>query len=243
MLKIKHLTKYFNGKKVLDDISLSIKKGEIAILLGASGVGKSTLLRILNNLDHADSAEVELDGKKLDLSTVNQTHTIGMVFQQFNLFDNLTVEHNITLPLVQTAGKTEPQAQAIAHDLLKKYQLFDKKNVYPSQLSGGQKQRLALARSLALKPEVVCLDEPTSALDPLLTTHVRNTIMQLADDGYIVLVATHDTTLLKKMPCTIYLMQNGKIIEQANSTNFFENVAAYPYLQAFIAGDVENSAH
>lgn len=239
MLKIKNLIKKFNNKLILNDISLHIKRGEIAVLLGASGVGKSTLLRVLNNLDKLDKGVIELDDKILDLSSVNKTHTIGMVFQQFNLFDNLTVEQNITLPLEKTVGKSSAQAKEIAHQLLKKYQLLDKKDAYPANLSGGQKQRLALARTLALRPAVVCLDEPTSALDPMLTTHVANSIKELATEGYIVLVATHDTSLLEKLPCTIYLMHDGKIIEQARSEDFFKSKDSYPYLKAFVSGSID----
>ena len=238
MLKIKNLIKFFNKKPVINNISLEVDKGEIAVLLGSSGVGKSTLLRILNNLEKLDAGAVELDGKLLDLSTINTTHTIGMVFQQFNLFDNLTVEQNIILPLMQTANKSKQEAQRIADALLKRYGLEDKKQVYPANLSGGQKQRLAIARTLALKPKVVCLDEPTSALDPMLTTHVANSIKELAHDGYIVLVATHDTTLLEKLPCTIYLMKEGIIIQKARSEDFFAHQNEFPQLKAFVSGEV-----
>ena len=236
MLKIENLTKTFHSKKILNDISLIVKKGEIALFLGSSGVGKSTLLRILNNLETVDSGVISLDNSLLDLTTINKTHTIGMVFQQFNLFEHLTVEQNITLPLEKVLQKSTTQAKQIAHDLLKKYSLADKKNSYASQLSGGQKQRLAIARALAMQPKIICLDEPTSALDPVLTTYIANNIQQLAQDGYIVLVATHDTDLLKKLNCTIYLMSEGSIIEVAQSDVLKNNPDQFSRITKFIAG-------
>jgi polar amino acid transport system ATP-binding protein len=239
MLKIENLMKSFGTRKILDDVSLNVGKGEIAILLGQSGVGKSTLLRVLNNLEKLDSGTLSLDGKKLDLDTIAKSHTVGMVFQQFNLFDHLTVEENITLALEKVVGKSKEEAHAIAMALLKRYGLEDKAPMYVSQLSGGQKQRLAIARTLALKPKVVCLDEPTSALDPLLTSYVAQNIQQLANDGYIVLVASHDVALLDKLKCTIYLMQSGKIVESAGSEEFKNHKEKYPILAKFVAGAIE----
>jgi len=236
MLKIDGISKSFNNKKVLNNISLTVKSGEIALFLGASGVGKSTLLRILNNLETVNSGTLSLHGKPLDLATINTTHTVGMVFQHFNLFDHLTVEENITLPLEQVLKKSAPDAKKIAHDLLTHYNLLDNKNKYASQLSGGPKQRLAIARALALQPKIICLDEPTSALDPVLTSYVANNIQQLAQEGYIVLVATHDTDLLAKLNCTIYLMSEGSIVETAQSEDLKNNPQQFPRLKKFIAG-------
>lgn len=236
MLIIKHLTKIFNNKKVLDDINLVVDKGSIALFLGASGVGKSTLLRVLNNLETLDHGTLELNGKQLNIKQAAEDQRIGMVFQQFNLFEHLTVEENITLALEKVAKKSKQEAQSIAHDVLKKYGLADKTHLYPSSLSGGQKQRLALARSLALKPDIICLDEPTSALDPLLTNYVGKTIQQLASDGYIVLVATHDISLLNLLDCTIYLMKDGRIVETAHSKEFVHNKDHFPQIKAFVEG-------
>ena len=236
MLDIKNVSKSFGNKIILDHVSLQIDKGEIAVLLGASGVGKSTLLRVLNHLEIPDSGSFYLNAKPLDLSTVNQTHTIGFVFQNFNLFDHLTVEENITLALEKVSGKSKNEAQAIAKKLLEHYGLADKAHVYPADLSGGQKQRLALARTLALKPQVICLDEPTSALDPLLTAYVATIIQDLAKEGYIVLVATHDTSLLERLHCTIYLMKDGKIVETASTSELAKHPTSYPQIKNFIAG-------
>lgn len=239
MLKIKNLFKSYHDKKIIDDVSLQVNKGEIAVLLGKSGVGKSTLLRILNSLETPDRGQFELNGKPLDLTQAHKKHTVGMVFQQFNLFEHLTVQENITLALEKVANKTDQEAQSIAHELLAKFGLGDKSAMYVNQLSGGQKQRLAIARTLALKPEIICLDEPTSALDPLLTTYVANNIQQLAAQGYIVLVATHDIGLLDKLNCTIYLMEAGKIIETAQSADFKQNKNKYPKLARFVEGNIE----
>ncbi len=236
MLKIEHLIKSFKNKRILNDISLSVKSGEVALLLGASGVGKSTLLRILNNLESIDSGSLSLDDAQLNVSTINATHAVGMVFQHFNLFEHLTVEQNITLPLEKALHTAHEQAQKIAHQLLQKYNLLDKKDTYAARLSGGQKQRLAIARAIAMKPKIMCLDEPTSALDPVLTSFVAHNIQELANEGYIVLVASHDTALIEKLNCTIYLMHQGSIIESANSHEFKENSYLFPRIKNFVAG-------
>jgi ABC-type polar amino acid transport system ATPase subunit len=238
MLSIKNLSKQFHGKPVIDNVSFDVGKGEIAVLLGPSGVGKSTLLRVLNNLETIDSGSITLNGKSLDLSSITKEHICGIVFQQFNLFNHLTVLENITLALEKTIGKSPQEAQRIAMHLLERYGLADKANVYPSQLSGGQKQRLAIARTVALKPKIICFDEPTSALDPLLTTHVANTIQELAREGYIIIIATHDTALLDKLPCTIYLMDKGHIVEKASSELLRKDPAAYPKITQFVAGTI-----
>lgn len=236
MLKIKNLKKSIRGKSIVDDLSLNIGYGEIAVLLGSSGVGKSTLLRILNNLEKIDSGTVELDGKTLKLNQVNKEHTVGIVFQHFNLFEHLTVEENITIALEKVVSMSKSEAHIIATDLLKRYGLSDKANCMISQLSGGQKQRLAIARTLALKPTIICLDEPTSALDPLLTNYVADNIKELAAQKYIVLVATHDISLLGKLDCAIHLMRDGKIVESAKSGDFFAHKNNYPTIKSFVEG-------
>ncbi|MFI5332901.1 MAG: amino acid ABC transporter ATP-binding protein [Candidatus Babeliales bacterium] len=236
MLTISNLTKKFGSKTILNNICLTVQPGEIVVLLGQSGVGKSTLLRVLNNLESIDSGTIAINGTNLDLKTIQQRHLVGMVFQQFNLFDHLTVEQNITVPLEQVLKKTPDQARALAHTLLAHYGLEGHAHKYPNQLSGGQKQRLALARTLALKPTIICLDEPTSALDPLLTTHIAHTIQELAKQGYMILVATHDTALLDKLPCMIYLMRDGSIVERVSSSDFARDKAAYSDLAHFVAG-------
>lgn len=237
MLSIKHLSKSIHGKKIIDDCSLQIKRGEVAVLLGSSGVGKSTLLRSLNNLETIDAGLIELDGELLDFSSIHKNHTIGMVFQHYNLFEHLTVEENITLALENALKKNKQEAVAIAHSLLKQYGLLDKASYMVSQLSGGQKQRLAIVRTLAVKPTIICFDEPTSALDPVLTTQIARTIEELAAQGFIILVATHDISLIEKMTCTIHLMSKGKIIESASSIDFIAQKNQYSKIKSFIAGN------
>lgn len=243
MLSVMHLNKSFGSKKILNDISFTVKRGEIAMFLGSSGVGKSTLLRILNNLEQFDSGTVMFDDTVVDFAHngfvchLNQRHLIGMVFQHFNLFDHITVERNITLPLEKVLHKTSSEAHAFACSLLEHYGLADKIHKYPSQLSGGQKQRLAIARTVAMKPHIICLDEPTSALDPVLTSHIAETIQNLAKEGYIVLVSSHDTHLLEKLTCTIYLMDKGSIIQTVQSDEFKKNSDAFSYIKNFIAGN------
>ena|SRR3990167_1866723 len=236
MLKIKNFKKAFGSKKVLDNISVDVPVGSIAVFLGESGVGKSTLLRVLNGLEALDSGSATLDSKKLDLENINMTHQFGMVFQQFNLFNHLNNRQNITLALEKSLKKSKLEAAKIADQFLKKYGLQDKADKYPEQLSGGQKQRLALARSVALRPKVICLDEPTSALDPMLTNSVVDSINQLAKDGLTVLVATHDVVILSKLNCTIYLMDKGKIIETAFSEDIKKDNNNYQKITNFIKG-------
>ncbi len=237
MLKIKNAYKAFGDRVVLDDVSLTLPAGQIAILVGHSGVGKSTLLRVLNNLEPLDLGSVSLNNKELDLSEINSNHGIGMVFQQFNLFDHMTVLENISFPLEKTTKISKAGAQKSALNLLEKYGLQDKAYCYPSSLSGGQKQRLAIARTIALKPKVICMDEPTSALDPYLTNFVADSIEDLAKEGYSVLVASHDTALIERLDkATIHLMDAGKIIESATSKELYKEPNEFPLLNKFICG-------
>jgi len=236
MLSLKNIRKRFGVRQVLDDVSLNVARGEVAVLLGSSGVGKSTLLRVLACLEAPDSGFIELDGVQLDQDKIRQGHLVGMVFQQFNLFPHMTVLRNITLALQEVLGTPTADASHAARQLLEQYGLAGKENSYPGSLSGGQKQRLAIARTVAMKPKIVCMDEPTSALDPLLTAYVANSIMKLAEDGYIVLLASHDTELLKRLNCTIYLMEAGKIVQQAFSKEFVAAPEKFPQLNAFVQG-------
>ena len=239
MLKIKNVSKKYSNKTVLDNLSLEVNKGEIVALMGPSGVGKSTILRILNNLEAADSGSISLNDKELNLTQVNKTHTVGMVFQGFNLFVNMRVEQNITFVLEKSLNLNPQEAKTQAHLLLDKFGLLDKKNEITANLSGGQKQRLAIARAVSLKPQIICLDEPTSALDPLLTTHVAQTITKLAQDGYHILIATHDTQFVEKLNCTIYLMENGSIIETASSQELAQDKEKENRINKFLTGNIE----
>lgn len=234
MLKITNITKNFGSRTILKHVSLTLEKGTITVLLGSSGVGKSTLLRILSNLETPSSGTITFDGKPLQ--DLNQEHAVGMVFQQFNIFEHLTVMENITLPLEKVRNKTTSESVAIASHLLGQYGLLDKKDMYGAQLSGGQKQRLAIARALAMQPKIICFDEPTSALDPRLTNWVAQQIQELARKGLTVIVATHDVSLLEQLTCTIHLMEHGSIVQTATSQQFHQHPTHYAHINQFVQG-------
>ncbi|MBA3721442.1 MAG: amino acid ABC transporter ATP-binding protein [Parachlamydiaceae bacterium] len=236
MFKVNQLSITLKGKKILNDLNFEIDHGQIAIFLGGSGAGKSTLLRILNNLEKYDSGIFRLDGATLNLAKVNHDHTLGMVFQHFNLFDHLSVEDNIISTLVNSKGIIKKEAQSISSALLNRYGLKDHSNVYVSQLSGGQKQRLAIARTLSVDPKIICLDEPTSALDPRLTCKVAKYITELAEEGRIVILTTHDMNLLEQLEGHLFLMEEGSIIENATKKECIANPGRYPKLQNFLKG-------
>lgn len=236
MLVIKNLSKSFKNKTVLDDITLSLPAGQVAVFVGPSGVGKSTLLRILAKLETPTKGTVSIDGAAVDFVNPQSSHDIGMVFQGFNLFDHLTVERNVTLAPEKVLGLGAEEARARALELLSKFGLLEKALMPVSSLSGGQRQRLAIVRALAMRPKVLCMDEPTSALDPMLTGFVANEIQQLAHQGYTVLVTTHDKSLVEKLDAHLYLMSAGRIVEHAQTKDLKNSAQAYPYLRAFLQG-------
>lgn len=234
MFTVKQLNKSIKGKSILKDVSFAIPRGQIGVFLGASGVGKSTLFRVLNNLEGYDAGTFALDDSALDLQSVSKKHLVGMVFQHFNLFEHLTVEENITLALIKMKGKSKKEALEIAHSLLGRYGLGEKAKSSVHKLSGGQKQRLAIARTLALDPQVVCLDEPTSALDPILTEQVAGYISEIAQSGRVVLVSTHDMQLVDMLDATAYYMASGSIVESAVLKEYRLDSMAYPNLRSFM---------
>lgn len=232
MLSIKNLVKKFHEKAIIDNLSIDVRPGEILVLLGGSGVGKSTVLRVISNLEQANSGILELDGKQLDFKNV------GMVFQDFNLFANLTVLENLTLPLMHILKIDQELAKEKALQILSKFNIDQKANVYPSSLSGGQKQRVAIARALCMNPKIICMDEPTSALDPMLTADVAKVIQDLAAQGIIILIATHDIGLLENLDCTICLMYGGKIIEKATTQELKNQPELFMKLRNFMQGKI-----
>jgi len=236
MFKVTQLSKTIHEKKILKEINFEIPHGKIAVFLGRSGAGKSTLLRILSNLESYDNGLFSLDDVPLNLAHVNRTHTVGMVFQQFNLFENLSVEDNITFTLTNCRGLDKKKAKFIASQLLERYGLQDHSKSYMSQLSGGQKQRLAIARTLSLDPKIICLDEPTSSLDPKLTNQVAKYIIELAKENRIVLLTTHDMDLLKQLESHLFLIEDGSIVESALTSECMAFPSSYPKLQEFITG-------
>lgn len=213
MLKVENISKSFGKLKVLKNISLEVNKGDRVVIIGPSGSGKSTFLRCINYLAKPDSGKIYLDNHELnDNNIFLYRQKIGMVFQNFNLFNNLTVVDNIILAPIKLGIYSEKEAQKKAMEYLKRIDLADKALVYPSSLSGGQKQRVAIVRTLMMKPEMILFDEPTSALDPEMVKEVQDLMIELADEGMTMIVVTHEVSFVKKVATKIAFMDDGKII-------------------------------
>ena len=226
MINIENLSKNFGNLKVLKNISTTINKGEIISIIGPSGSGKSTFLRCINKLEEPTEGHIYIDGmdlmdKKTDINKIRER--VGMVFQHFNLFPNMTVLENLTLSPIMVKKESKEEAEKYASYLLEKVGLSDKANSYPTQLSGGQKQRIAIARALAMKPEVILFDEPTSALDPEMIKEVLDVMRDLAKEGMTMLIVTHEMGFARNVGNRILFMDNGEIIEDCSPKNFFEN--------------------
>ena len=226
MIKIENLYKNFGKLEVLKNISTTINKGEIISIIGPSGSGKSTFLRCINKLEEATDGHIYIDGmdlmdKNTDINKIRER--VGMVFQHFNLFPHMTVLENLTLSPMLVKKENKEESEKYAQYLLDKVGLLDKANSYPTQLSGGQKQRIAIARALAMKPEVILFDEPTSALDPEMIKEVLDVMKNLADEGMTMLIVTHEMGFAKNVGNRIFFMDNGQIIEDCSPKDFFEN--------------------
>lgn len=224
MINVTELTKSFGKHLVLKGITTSVKRGEVVALIGPSGSGKSTFLRCLNLLEKPTSGiitidDIELTSRHTDIGKVRQR--IGMVFQHFHLFPHMTVMDNITFAPVKVKGLALKAASAKAMALLERVGLADKADAYPSRLSGGQKQRVAIARSLAMEPDIMLFDEPTSALDPEMVKEVLAVIQGLASTGMTMLIVTHEMKFAKEAADTIYFMDEGKLVEQSAPGDFF----------------------
>ena len=225
MLKTDKISKNYSDKEILKEIDFKVEKGDKVIIIGPSGSGKSTLLRCLNLLEMTDKGKIMFEGKEinLDININEYRQKIGMVFQQFNLFPNLTVKENIMLAPVNLKLKTKEEAEKDAMKLLKRINLKDKADKFPSQLSGGEKQRVAIIRALAMKPEIILFDEPTSALDPEMVKEVLNLMKEVADEGMTMVIVTHEMDFAKEIGTKIVFMDEGKIVEQGNPKEIFEN--------------------
>ena len=226
MINVENLSKNFGDLKVLKNISTTINKGEIISIIGPSGSGKSTFLRCINKLEEPTEGHIYIDGmdlmdKNTDINKIRER--VGMVFQHFNLFPNMTVLENLTLSPVMVKKESKEEAEKYASYLLEKVGLSDKANSYPTQLSGGQKQRIAIARALAMKPEVILFDEPTSALDPEMIKEVLDVMRDLAKEGMTMLIVTHEMGFARNVGNRILFMDNGEIIEDCSPKDFFEN--------------------
>ncbi len=213
MLRLENINKSFGKLKVLKNINLEINKGDRIVIIGPSGSGKSTLLRAINFLGKPDSGKIYFNDKLLNNENISlYRQKIGMVFQNFNLFNNLNVMDNIILAPVKLGIYSEKEAKKKATDYLKRIDLLDKVAVYPNSLSGGQKQRVAIIRTLMMKPEVILFDEPTSALDPEMVREVQDMMIELANEGMTMVVVTHEVSFVKKVATKIVFMNEGRII-------------------------------
>ncbi len=226
IIEVKNIKCRFGNVQALDDVSLSVNAGEVVVILGPSGSGKSTLLRCLNALEEIQSGEINIDGFKLDLEH-QQIHDIrlevGMVFQHFNLFPHLSVLDNVNIAQKIVRKRTAEQANKNSKELLEKVGMEDKLDVFPGQLSGGQKQRVAISRALAMNPKIMLFDEVTSALDPEMIGEVLDVMKQLANDGMTMLAVTHEIGFAKEVADRIIFLDEGKIVEENNPTDFFSN--------------------
>ena len=237
MIDVKHLSKSFGDHLVLDDISEHVSPGENVVIIGPSGSGKSTFLRCLNLLEQPTAGTITFAGTEITDPKVNidaMRRQMGMVFQHFNLFPNMTVRKNITLAPVQTKLMSQAEADAEADKLLARVGLADRGDSYPSALSGGQKQRIAIVRSLAMHPKVMLFDEPTSALDPEMVGEVLDVMKELAHDGMMMVVVTHEMGFAREVGDRVLFMADGKIAESGTPKDIFEHPQC-ARLQDFLA--------
>jgi polar amino acid transport system ATP-binding protein len=226
MVVIKDLVKQFGTLRAVDGVSLTVRRGEVVVIIGPSGSGKSTVLRCINHLETPTSGEIWVDGKQLthnskDINAVRAE--VGMVFQQFNLFPHLTALENITIGLRVVRKMQRAGAEEIARAKLARVGIPEKADSYPGQLSGGQQQRVAIARTLAMNPKVLLFDEPTSALDPEMIKEVLDVMLTLAEDGMTMVVVTHEMGFARNAATDVIFMDHGKIVEQAPPEDFFRS--------------------
>jgi len=237
VIDVKNLSKSFGDHLVLDDISEHISPGEKVVVIGPSGSGKSTFLRCLNLLETPTGGTItfqgqEITGTKVEIDKIRQQ--MGMVFQHFNLFPNMTIRKNITLAPVRTGLMRQEEADGLALSLLQRVDLVDKADAYPNQLSGGQKQRIAIVRALAMKPKVMLFDEPTSALDPEMVGEVLDVMKELARDGMTMVVVTHEMGFAREVGSRVLFMDGGHILEQNTPQEFFDH-PQNPRTQLFLS--------
>ena len=237
LIKVENLCKSFDDVEVLKGINAEIDKGDVMVVIGASGSGKSTFLRCLNLLEEPTSGTISFEGVDITDEAVDiniHRQKMGMVFQQFNLFPHMTVLRNLTLGPTKLLRQSRAEAEANAMKLLERVGLADRANAYPSQLSGGQKQRIAIVRALAMNPDVMLLDEPTSALDPEMVGEVLEVMKQLARDGMTMVVVTHEMGFAREVGTDIVFVDEGVIVEQGSPEEFFGNPKS-PRLREFLS--------
>ncbi|MDK1476432.1 amino acid ABC transporter ATP-binding protein [Streptomyces sp. 549] len=226
LVVLDNVNKHFGALHVLQDIDLSIARGEVVVVIGPSGSGKSTLCRAINRLETVESGSITIDGKPLPAEGKELARLradVGMVFQSFNLFAHKTVLENVTLGQVKVRRKSKDEADKRARELLDRVGVANQADKYPAQLSGGQQQRVAIARALAMEPKVMLFDEPTSALDPEMINEVLEVMQQLARDGMTMIVVTHEMGFARSAANRVVFMADGRIVEEATPDQFFSN--------------------
>jgi polar amino acid transport system ATP-binding protein len=227
MIEIKGLSKSFGKLKVFENLDMNIKKGEVLVIIGASGSGKSTFLRCLNHLEVPENGTVSIEGETLNVKDKKKMRKViekmGMVFQGFNLFPHMTVLQNVIEAPITVKGENRTVVLERAKKLIEKVGLSDKLSVYPSKLSGGQKQRVAIARALCMQPDIMLFDEPTSALDPELVGEVLNVMKDLAKEGMTMIVVTHEMGFAREVADRVVFMDGGKILEEGTPEQVFKN--------------------
>ena len=226
LVELTHVEKHYGDLHVLKDINLTVRKGEVLVIVGPSGSGKSTMCRTINRLETIDSGDIRIDGKPLpqegkELAKLRAE--VGMVFQSFNLFANKTVLENVTLAPIKVRHMDKKEAEDLAMDLLGRVGVASQASKMPSQLSGGQQQRVAIARALAMQPKVMLFDEPTSALDPEMVNEVLDVMVELAHEGMTMLCVTHEMGFARKVADKVVFMADGQILEQSTPDDFFEH--------------------
>ena len=226
LVELTHVEKHYGDLHVLKDINLTVRKGEVLVIVGPSGSGKSTMCRTINRLETIDSGDIRIDGKPLpqegkELAKLRAE--VGMVFQSFNLFANKTILKNVTLAPIKVRHMDKKEAEDLAMDLLGRVGVASQASKMPSQLSGGQQQRVAIARALAMQPKVMLFDEPTSALDPEMVNEVLDVMVELAHEGMTMLCVTHEMGFARKVADKVVFMADGQILEQSTPDDFFEH--------------------
>jgi polar amino acid transport system ATP-binding protein len=226
LLKIEHIRKSYGDNEILKDISLTVKRGEVVVIIGPSGCGKSTMLRCINALEPIQAGRILLkdtviDGKSKDIAKLRER--IGMVFQSYDLFPHKTILDNVTLAPVKVQKRDKAEVRAEAEELLKRVGLLEKKDAYPRQLSGGQKQRVAIVRALCMHPEIMLFDEVTAALDPEMVREVLDTMLELARSGSTMMIVTHEMSFAKAVADRVVFLDGGQIVEEGRPEEFFEH--------------------